>query len=148
MFAGFCNSEDLWNLSVQPQGSIEPKLRKAWQFFTSDQRLSRNLFIASEDSQTTGSEGRNWQGRINHWANRENARGFALEYQITPSLVFHVFRLFTTRRSCRAFWLLRFVRVYRLRKLTTLGFIVFEWLERIELNRTTLYDPRIRLKSV
>jgi len=34
------------------------------------------------------------QGRINHWANRANVRGLALEYQNTPLLVFHVFRLF------------------------------------------------------
>jgi len=37
------------------------------------------------------------QGRIKHWANRANARGLALEYQSTPLLFFHVFRLFTTR---------------------------------------------------
>jgi len=35
-----------------------------------------------------------------------------------------------------------------LMKLTTLAFIVFEWLKRIETNSTTLYDPRIRSKSV
>ena len=87
------------------------------------------------------------QGRIN----QANARGLAflgasrLEYQNTPLLVFHVFRLFTTRQNCRSFWLLRLV--YRLRKLTTLVFTVFEWLERTEPNGTTLYDPRIRLKS-
>jgi len=39
---------------------------------------------------------------------------------------FCVFRLFTTRQNCRAFWLPRLV--YRLRKLSTLLFIVFEWL--------------------
>jgi len=36
----------------------------------------------------------------------------------------------------------------RLRKLTTLAFIVFEWLERTEPNSTTLNDPRIKSKSV
>jgi len=36
----------------------------------------------------------------------------------------------------------------RLRKLTTLAFNVFEWLERIEPNSTALYDQRIRSKSV
>jgi len=38
------------------------------------------------------------QGWINHWANRANARGLAFEYQNTPLLVFHVFRLITTRK--------------------------------------------------
>ena len=62
------------------------------------------------------------QGRINHWANRANARGFALlgashsHNQNTPLLVFHVFRLFTMRRNCRAFLLL--CLLYTLRKLT------------------------------
>jgi len=42
------------------------------------------------------------QIRINHWANRANAQGFALEYQNTL-LVFHVFKLFTTRQNCGAF---------------------------------------------
>jgi len=37
-----------------------------------------------------------------HWANRANARGLALEYQNIPLLVFHVFKLFTTRQNCRA----------------------------------------------
>jgi len=68
------------------------------------------------------------QGRINHYANRENALGLALEYQNTPLLVFHVFKLFTTRQNCRA---LRFLRlVYKLRKVTTLAFIVFDWLKQ------------------
>jgi len=49
------------------------------------------------------------QGRISHWGNRANALGLTLEYQNTPLLVFHVFRLFTTRQNCRAFWLLRLV---------------------------------------
>jgi len=31
---------------------------------------------------------------------------------------------------------------------TALAFIVFKWLKRIEANSTTLYDPRIRSKSV
>ena len=31
------------------------------------------------------------KGQINHWANRENARGLALEYQNTPLVVFQVF---------------------------------------------------------
>ena len=43
------------------------------------------------------------QGRINHWANRANARGLALEYQNTALLTFHVIRLFTTRQNCRVF---------------------------------------------
>jgi len=43
------------------------------------------------------------QGRINHWANRANARGLALERQNTYLLFFHVFGLFTTRQNCRAF---------------------------------------------
>ena len=85
------------------------------------------------------------QGRINHWANRANARGLALGYQNAPLLVLHVFRLFTTRQNCRAFWLLRLV--HRSEKLVTLAFIVFEWLRRVEANSTTLYDPRIRPKS-
>jgi len=59
------------------------------------------------------------QGRINHWANRANVRGLALEYQNTSLLVFHVFRLFTTRQNCRTFWLL--CLAYRLRKLTALA---------------------------
>jgi len=43
------------------------------------------------------------QGRINRWANLANARGLALEYQNTPLLVFHMFRLFTTRQNYRVF---------------------------------------------
>jgi len=46
------------------------------------------------------------QGRIIRWPNWINARGLALRYQNTPLLVFHVFRLFTTRQNYRAFWLL------------------------------------------
>jgi len=86
------------------------------------------------------------QGQINHWANRANARGLALGYQNAPWLFFHIFRLFITHQNCRAFWLLR--SVYRSGKLVTLTFIIFEWLKRIEPNSTTLYDPRIRSKSV
>ena len=86
------------------------------------------------------------QGWINLWANRANARGLALAHQNTPLLVFHVFRLFTTRRNCKAFWLLPLV--YGLRKLTTLACIVFEWLNRIEPKSTTLYYPRISSKSM
>jgi len=37
---------------------------------------------------------------------------------------------------------------HRLRSLTNLALIVFEWLTRIEPNRITLYYPRIRSKSV
>ena len=37
--------------------------------------------------------------------------------------------------------------VYMLMKVTSLAFIVFVWLRRIEPNSTTLYDPRIRSKS-
>jgi len=40
------------------------------------------------------------QGHIIIWANRVNARCLALEYQYTPLLVFHVYRLFTTGFSC------------------------------------------------
>ena len=36
-----------------------------------------------------------WQGWINHL-------GLALEYQNTPLLVFHVFRLIITGQNCRA----------------------------------------------
>jgi len=39
------------------------------------------------------------QGWVNHWA---NTRDLALEYQNPSLLVFHVFRLFTTRRNCTA----------------------------------------------
>ena len=92
------------------------------------------------------SDGKRSQGRINHCANRANARGLAHGYQNTPLLVFRIFRLFTTRQNGRAFWLLGLV--YRSRKLITLAFIVFEWLKRIEPNSTTLYDPRFRSKSV
>jgi len=42
------------------------------------------------------------QGRINHWTNRANAWDLALEYQNTPLLDFHVFRLFTTPQNCGA----------------------------------------------
>jgi len=38
--------------------------------------------------------------------------------------------------------------VYRLWKLTTSAFIVFDWLKRIEPISITLYDPRIRSKPV
>jgi len=61
------------------------------------------------------------------------------------TVFFNVFMLFTTRRN-RAFWLL--CLVFRLRRLTTFAIIVFEWLKRIEPSSTTLYDPRIRSKSV
>ena len=57
----------------------------------------------------------------------------AFGYQNTP-LVFHSFRLFTTRQNCRAFWLLRLV--YRSKKLITLAFIVLSELK--ELNQTAL----------
>jgi len=46
------------------------------------------------------------------------------------------------------FKLLRLVHRLRLRKLTTLEFIVFDWFKGIEPSSTTLYDPRIRSKSV
>ena len=61
------------------------------------------------------------QGRINHSANRADARGLALQYQNTS---FYVFRLFKVRRNSRAFWWLRLV--YKLRKPTTSAFIDFE----------------------
>jgi len=86
---------------------------------------------------------RHRQGWINHLANWENARGVALSgasrlnIKILLFLVFHVFRLFNVRQNCRAFWWLRLV--YKLRKLTTLAFIDFEWLKRIEPNSITLY---------
>jgi len=91
------------------------------------------------------------QGQINHWANRANARGLVLlrasrlNVKTFLLVVFHIFRLFTTRQNWRAFWLLRLV--YRLRKLTTSALIVFEWLKIIEPNSTTFHDPRIRSKS-
>jgi len=47
--------------------------------------------------------------------------------------------------NCRPFWLLRLV--YRSRKLPTLAFIVSKCLKRIDLNSTTLYDPRIRISA-
>jgi len=50
------------------------------------------------------------------------------------------------RQNCGDFSLLHLV--YGLRKLTGLAFIVFEWLKRIEAWSTTLYEPRIRSKSV
>jgi len=83
------------------------------------------------------------QGRINHLANRANARGLTLSgasclnIKTLLFLVFHVFRLLNVRQNCRAFWWLRLV--YKLRKLTTLAFIDFEWLKRIEPNSITLY---------
>jgi len=49
------------------------------------------------------------QGRINHLANRANARGLALlgasglNIKTLPFLVFHVFRLFNVHQNCRAF---------------------------------------------
>ena len=49
--------------------------------------------------------------------------GLELECQNTPFLVFHVFRLFTTRKDCSFLLLLL---VYMLMKLATLAFIVFE----------------------
>jgi len=49
------------------------------------------------------------QGRINHWGNRANARGLAIEYQNILLLVFHVFKLFTTRQNC---FLMTAFRVY------------------------------------
>jgi len=55
-------------------------------------------------------------------------------------LVFNVFRLFTKRQNCRAFWLLHLV--HRLRKLTTLGLIAFWWFKRIQPNSITLYKPK------
>ena len=70
----------------------------------------------------------NEQGRINHGANRTKSRGLALQYQNTFLLIFCVFRLFTTRQNCRVFNLPRLA--YRLKKLSTLSFIVFEWLKK------------------
>jgi len=72
--------------------------------------------------------------------------GLVLEYQNSPLLAFQLFRLFTARRTCWAFWLLRLV--YRLRKLTTLTCIVFECLKRIEPKSTTLCYPRFISKSI
>jgi len=65
-----------------------------------------------------------------------------LEYQT----LFYWFFMFIMRQSCRVFSLLRLVN--RLRKPTTLAFIVFEWLNRIEPNSTTPDDLGIRSKSV
>ena len=55
-----------------------------------ESHIQRN---ATEEVATTSP-----QGRINHLANRANARGLALEYQNIPLLVFHYFRLITTRK--------------------------------------------------
>jgi len=85
------------------------------------------------------------QVRINHWENRANARSLAffrashLNIKTLLYCFFHVFRLLTNRQNCI---LLSLRLVYRLRKLTTLAFMVFEWLTRIEPNSTTLYDPK------
>jgi len=79
------------------------------------------------------------QGRINHWANRANARGFALEYQSTRLLVF----MFLGCSPCVK--LIEFfvtALTYDLRKLTTLAFIVVERLKRIQPNSTKLYGPK------
>jgi len=84
------------------------------------------------------------QGRINQWANRgkypapQVLGDLALEYQNTPLLVFHVFRLFTTRQKCWAFWWLRLV--YRLSKLTV-AFIVWVTL-KIEPHSITFQGHR------
>jgi len=59
---------------------------------------------------------------------------------------FHVLRLLTMQQNCRAFWLVPLT--YSLRTLTTLAFIILEWLTRIEPKSTTLYDPWIRSKSL
>jgi len=88
----------------------------------------------------------NRAGQLDECPGPRAVGSLAFEYRNTFLLVFHVSKLFITRQNCRAFWLLRLV--YRLRKLTTLAFIVFEWLKRIEPNSTTLYDPRIRSESV
>ena len=65
----------------------------------------------------------------------------------SPLMVFHVFKLFTTRQNCRAFWLLRLE--YTLRKLTTFAFKVLSDsdLKSIEQNSTTLYDPRSEISA-
>jgi len=73
-------------------------------------------------------------------------RASRLNIKNSPLQVLQVFRLFTTRRNCRAFWLLH--SVYRLGKLTTLACIVFEWLKRIEPKSTTFNYPRISSKSM
>jgi len=71
--------------------------------------------------------------RINHWgtgqmlgASRFWGPGACLSKHSFAD--FSCFKLFSMRQNCRAFWLLPLV--YRLRKLRTLPFIVFEWLEK------------------
>jgi len=61
--------------------------------------------ISRGQTPLVGHCGRPWAGT--DWANRANARSFALEYQNTPFLVFHIFRLLPTRQNCRGFWWLR-----------------------------------------
>jgi len=87
------------------------------------------------------------QGRINHWANRANARGLAFEYQNTPLLLFYVSGCSPSVKIAEHL-ITAFSRLHTLRKLTTLEFIVFEWFEKIVPNSTTFYDPRMRSESV
>ena len=52
---------------------------------------------------------------------------------------FSYFSLLTTPQNWRAFWLLRLVNS-RLRKLTTLAFIIFEWFKRVEPNSAASWN--------
>ena len=93
------------------------------------------------------------QGRINHWANRANTWGLALLGALrlnvkTPLYCFLCFYAVHHSSNMQSFLITAYSIYCRLRKLTTLAFIVFEWLTRIEPNSTTLNDPRIRSKSV
>ena len=83
------------------------------------------------------------QGRINHWAN------WASRLNIKTLLHSCFMFLGCSPRVKIVEILVTLFSIYcRLRKLTTLAFIVFEWRKRIEPNSTTLYDPRVRSKSV
>jgi len=67
--------------------------------------------------------------------------GLAFEYQNTALLVFHVFTLFTTRQNCS--FLITALVYTRLKKLTTLAFIV--WSDLKELNQTA---PRSMIQEL
>jgi len=90
-FALFCSSsDDVTNLALET-GTIEQGLVCANVIII----VMLHINIALDQGAR--------QGRINHWANRANAWSLELEYQNTPLLVFHVFKLFTSRQNCRAF---------------------------------------------
>jgi len=92
------------------------------------------------------------QGRINHWANRANARGLALlgASCLDIKTLLYWFFIFLGCSPC--------VKIVELidncvwyinsEELITLAFSVIEWLERVEPNSTARDDPRIRPKPV